>query len=95
MEMLKLNEKLGTTAKILNLIRYDKSPTPIYKFKGFKEKISRLKKFAESQQAKGKNHKALSKLISGKNIPENKYGFSTNSSIITEDLEQNSDSDSL
>lgn len=41
LEMLKLNDKLGTTAKILNLIRYDKSPTPIYKFKEFKEKIGK------------------------------------------------------
>ena len=50
LDMLKLNEKLGTTAKILNLIRYDKSPTPIYKFKEFKEKIEILNKYKNAKK---------------------------------------------
>ena len=50
LEMLKLNEKLGTTAKILNLIRYDKSPTPIYKFKEFKEKIALMNKYKDTKK---------------------------------------------
>lgn len=50
LEMLKLNEKIGTTAKILNLIRYDKSPTPIYKFKEFKEKIALMNKYKDTKK---------------------------------------------
>ena len=91
MEMLKLNDKLGTTAKILNLIRYDKSPTPMYKFKGFKEKITKLKKYAESMKVNGKNRKRLETLINRRNISKNKYENSSDSSIITEYLEPNSD----
>ena len=53
LDMLKLNEKLGTTAKILNLIRYEKSPTPIYKFKEFKQKIALLNKYKNVKNIRG------------------------------------------
>ena len=67
LEMLKLNEKLGTTAKILNLIRYEKSPTPLYKFKDFKEKIALLKKYKDSKKFKNKmkGRKGLDTLLLG------------------------------
>ena len=85
-EMMRMNEKLGTTAKILNLIRYDKSPTPIYKFKDFKEKLAKIRKYQEAKRSriKGKGNKHLSNLI---NKSKKKHANSSNSSIITENLE--------
>jgi len=86
LEMLKLNEKLGTTAKILNLIRYEKSPTPIYKFKEFKEKIALMQKYKDAKKKKGKN------IISGRTKGK---GIKSRSSIIEDYEPTDSDTDSL
>lgn len=40
------------TAKILNLIRYEKSPTPMYKFKEFKQKIALINKYKNNKNTK-------------------------------------------
>lgn len=86
LDMLKLNSKLGTTAKILNLIRYDKSPTPNYKFKEFKEKINLMKKYRTA--IKNKKGVDFDKLLLGhKKKKANNMKNSENSSIITEDVE--------
>lgn len=86
-EMMRMNEKMGTTAKILNLIRYEKSPTPFYKFKDFKEKLAKIRKYQEFKKNKirGKGSKFIHGLIN-KN-KKKKHDNSTNSSIITENLE--------
>lgn len=96
LEMLKLNEKLGTTAKILNLIRYEKSPTPVYKFKEFKEKIALLNKYKDLKR--GKNHKGMDSLVLGptKKIKgKGSRAVSDNSSIIEDYEPEDSNEDSL
>lgn len=100
LEMLKLNEKLGTTAKILNLIRYDKSPTPLYKFKDFKEKIALLKKYKNSKKfkAKMKGKKGLDTFLLGdrKEGTKNLRKDGSPNSSINEDYEPTeSDSNSF
>lgn len=87
LEMLKLNSKLGTTAKILNLIRYEKSPTPNYKYKYFKERIALINKYQSKMKKKGTN---IDKFLLGddyKNKTANKNNDNSESSIITEDVE--------
>lgn len=63
MEIMKLNEKLGTTAKILNLIRYDKTPTPMYKFEHFNRKIEKLRRFSNSKRKNSKKNLKTARVI--------------------------------
>jgi hypothetical protein len=86
LEMMKMNEKMGTTAKILNLIRYDKSPTPMYKFKDFKDKLARIRQYQEAKRGRlgGKGNKIFNSIRKNR---KNKLLDSSNSSIITENFE--------